>query len=121
MVLIIDRKKEIRYCVLCKKNYDHKEYRPECLIPCGHTFCHECMNTKIKKNCPKCSLLFNQIIIDYEMMDIVDVSLNLDDKETIPKSQSDNNVVEIINQESNDKNVDSITHPNVIINYLNLN
>lgn len=110
MVLVNDRKKEIRFCILCKNNYDQKEFRPECLIPCGHTFCHKCLKA-VKNSCPKCSLYFNQIIPDYEMMDIVGVDFNCDkDKKSVKNS----NLIEIITQESENVTVDSnFNHLNV--------
>lgn len=75
MVVLIDRKKEPTLCVLCKQNYDKEQHKPECLIPCGHTYCKACINKfdNKKKTCPLCKMYFNQVIPDYEMMDIISV------------------------------------------------
>ncbi|CAL4231560.1 unnamed protein product, partial [Meganyctiphanes norvegica] len=43
-------------CEICTYHYDDGNHRPKCL-PCGHTFCSECMSKGIKKGqslCPTC-------------------------------------------------------------------
>lgn len=70
-MIVIDRKKEITYCKLCKLTYNQDLIRPDCLIPCGHVFCKSCILKTKLKNCPDCNQSFSQIIPDFEMMDIV--------------------------------------------------
>lgn len=70
-LIILDRKKEITYCQLCKQNYDLDMYKAECAIPCGHTFCKQCAANFLKKPCCVCKMFVNQIIPDYAMMDII--------------------------------------------------
>ncbi|RNA30301.1 importin subunit alpha-like [Brachionus plicatilis] len=115
MVVVFDRKKEITYCFVCKQNYDHNACRPECLIPCGHTFCHECIKKLFSKNCSRCGSLFNQIIPDYEMVDMISTSSDLKDKKNIPHATPLPNSLTLpsVNQEfENKKNEDLNDHQN---------
>lgn len=68
-MIVIDRKTESRTCPLCKNPYNEKDYRPESLIPCGHTFCSKCI-ANFEQACKMCASKYNQIIPDYEMLDM---------------------------------------------------
>ncbi len=41
-------------CGICYKQYDHNEKKPISL-PCGHTFCYECIRKTYKNGVVKCS------------------------------------------------------------------
>ena len=69
-MVLIDRKTEPKNCPLCKNIYDERQTRPEALIPCGHTFCAKCV-VNFEKVCKMCAEKYNQIIPDYEMIDLV--------------------------------------------------
>lgn len=69
-MIILDRNSEPRNCPLCKTNYNETTCRPEALIPCGHTFCSRCVR-KFERVCKMCATGYNQIIPDYEMIDLI--------------------------------------------------
>ena len=94
MKMKIDRKSECKYCRVCHKNFNHSNNKPVCLIPCGHTFCMQCSNGKFKNNqCPSCKESYNQIIPDYEMIDmlnsLVQLSVSISDDDEIIQSTSE--------------------------------
>lgn len=67
----IDRSNESKFCIECKKCYNHDENKPECLIPCGHTFCRTCIKSFRMQMCPVCRNKYNQVIPDFEMIDMI--------------------------------------------------
>jgi hypothetical protein len=96
MKVKIDRKSECKYCRRCHKNFNHTDNKPCCLIPCGHTFCIECTSLhefKEERTCPTCRERFNQVIPDYEMIDmlnsLVKLSVGISDEEDTKRTDSD--------------------------------
>ncbi len=49
-------------CPICFEDY-HSKYRPAKLLPCGHSFCQQCIQRLIwnisSHNCPICRTKFN--------------------------------------------------------------
>lgn len=72
-MILVDRSSEPRNCPLCKNKYDATSYRPEALIPCGHTFCSKCV-ANFEQACKMCASKYNQIIPDHEMIDLVQLA-----------------------------------------------
>ena len=52
-------------CGVCFKTYDHKEKKPHSL-PCGHTFCYECLRQISKHQMVKCPFdkISHHVIVD---------------------------------------------------------
>lgn len=83
----VDRKSEGKYCRVCHSTFNHTNNQPVCLMPCGHTFCRTCADSigkvgntnnnhdsersSANRSCPLCHQRFNQIIPDYEMIDMM--------------------------------------------------
>jgi hypothetical protein len=78
-----DREKESLTCSICFKDYN-SNLLPNCLIPCGHTFCKKCAIILKSKKCSICDTYISQVIPDYALADIVILKLT-----GIPKN--DNN------------------------------
>jgi hypothetical protein len=65
-----DREKESLTCSICFQDYN-LNLLPNCLIPCGHTFCIKCANILKSKKCTICESNISQVIPDYALADIV--------------------------------------------------
>ena len=63
-------------CKICVFPYDNMEHSPR-IIPCGHTFCQECIKSLLKVNhiqCPMCKKSFenkNDLPINFEILNII--------------------------------------------------
>jgi hypothetical protein len=96
----ISREKESLKCLGCSREYNidtNSSLKPKCLIPCGHTLCTICIN-KLHLKCCLCHSIFNQIIPDYQLCDII----NKKKKEAnqivvINQTQEDQPIVQVIN------------------------
>ena len=86
-------------CPSCFLTYSEEElHSPRILINCGHTYCHQCIQTSIiGKECPDCSADYskftsvasfpkNLVLLQYsqepESFSHADTSLNVSQKET---------------------------------------
>lgn len=69
-MFLVNRLSEPRNCPLCSRNYDASSNKPESLIPCGHTYCSNCI-VNLKRECKLCGISYNQIIPDYDMLDMI--------------------------------------------------
>lgn len=58
-------------CKLCKSPYNILDRKPRCFMPCGHTFCENCINELLERLCPKCEKPYNQAIVDFDCIDLV--------------------------------------------------
>lgn len=52
-------------CEVCLDNYDTMIHKPYSLVPCGHTYCIECLNRIIR--CPSCRIEFQDKIPNWEI------------------------------------------------------
>ncbi len=52
-------------CEVCLNNYDTMTHKPYSLVPCGHTYCIECLNRIIR--CPSCRIEFQDKIPNWEI------------------------------------------------------
>jgi hypothetical protein len=51
-------------CTICNNLYNTKERMPHLLAKCGHTFCHQCLNKRLKENkliCPEDQLVYEDV------------------------------------------------------------
>lgn len=70
--MIADKKIEPNInCNLCRKKFNLSSKRPKCLIPCGHTYCEQCIVNIFENKCPSCHFRFNQSIPDYQTIDFI--------------------------------------------------
>ena len=78
--LFLDEKKISRHliCNICKKVFNNPV-----LLDCGHTFCFDCINQKLKENneCPKCheknfTLELSRDLLAYNLVMELEVSCN---------------------------------------------
>ena len=42
--MLASKRKDTLSCKLCSKNYNNETMRPMALIPCGHTYCSQCID-----------------------------------------------------------------------------
>lgn len=42
--MLAAKRKDTLSCKLCSKNYNNDSLRPMALIPCGHTYCSQCID-----------------------------------------------------------------------------
>ena len=42
--MLAAKRKDTLSCKLCSKNYNNENLRPMALIPCGHTYCSQCID-----------------------------------------------------------------------------
>lgn len=54
-------------CEICLINYDTMSHKPYSLVPCGHTYCIECLNKMTSNSCPSCRCLFQNKIPNWEI------------------------------------------------------
>lgn len=54
-------------CEICLNNYDTIGRKPYSLVPCGHTFCLDCMNKITSNLCPTCRSPFEGRIPNWEI------------------------------------------------------
>ena len=47
-------------CKLCKNLFDSIELRPAILVPCGHTYCFQCLDKLNQSKCPGCHQTIQQ-------------------------------------------------------------
>lgn len=73
-------------CQVCFENYNDKENRPYTITPCGHSFCTKCLDSLTDKSCPKCRREINDKIINYAILDLLDLNLVPDINATLKKS-----------------------------------
>jgi hypothetical protein len=52
-------------CEVCLNNYDTMIHKPYSLVPCGHTYCIECLNRITR--CPSCRIEFQDKIPNWEI------------------------------------------------------
>ena len=62
-------------CQVCLENFNTLDHKPYALIPCGHSFCLKCLNNLIEQFCPKCRKEINEKILNYAIIDILDMKL----------------------------------------------
>ena len=63
-------------CEICLNRYDTISRRPYSLVPCGHTFCMNCMNQIPSSACPTCRAGFINKIPNWEITKRLDGSVN---------------------------------------------
>lgn len=67
-------------CEICLEKYDKIERKPMTIIPCGHTYCLECLS-KLKRQiykCPKCKQPISSKKPSYAVLSILDLNLVVD-------------------------------------------
>merc|ERR1712179_659377 len=86
------------HCNICFSKYEETLARP-CVLPCGHTYCHHCIDATISNSalpCPECPQTHNivsasQLPLNYVLMGLIE-QLNLGkdiDNETSQESSED--------------------------------
>lgn len=55
-------------CEICEENYDGEISRPSTCVPCGHTFCKQCIESFRSKQCPVCRVSIEQTVTNYALL-----------------------------------------------------
>jgi hypothetical protein len=83
--------KNFKTCNLCSNGFDLYSYKPQVLIPCGHTFCLKCIKNFGTNICPakRCNQIFRQHIPDHEIEDELKKLVGLDLENKIQNEKND--------------------------------
>ncbi len=79
-------------CEICLERYDKMERKPMTIIPCGHTYCHDCLS-KLKRQvnkCPKCKQTIASKKPSYAVLSILDLNLVVDMNSELKQSINEN-------------------------------
>jgi len=92
-------------CKLCHVQYNSLERKPRCFMPCGHTFCEKCINGLLEKICPTCKNNYNQAIVDYGLIDIINKAHQLKSalKHACSNQQLKPEIIHLINEGTRDQ------------------
>lgn len=59
-------------CNICSHEFNNSTHKPICLTNCLHTFCNECIEKIDSKKCPACNLDFNNINVNWKILELID-------------------------------------------------
>lgn len=55
-------------CKICFDNYDGNAKKPELMVPCGHTFCKECLWKLLTPECPTCKMAYQTTVTVWDLI-----------------------------------------------------
>lgn len=79
-------------CEICLEKYDKVERKPMTIIPCGHTYCLDCLG-RLKRQinkCPKCKQPISSKKPSYAVLSILDLNLVVDMNSDLKQAINDN-------------------------------
>ena len=84
---------------VCYEDFNRRERRPRCL-PCGHTFCTQCISTdltKAKKVCPNCRKDYKalRVCINYALEYIIAETTVVSSRNTDASTQTQSAIVDV--------------------------